>query len=60
MVPRLPSGLDAASSGLGSFRACRWILSPSFVLVPVRVGGLFAIYIFYACPAPAKGEGNQI
>nr|GEW05828.1 hypothetical protein [Tanacetum cinerariifolium] len=27
-----------ATAGLGSFQACRWILSPSFVLVPVRVG----------------------
>nr|GEX02513.1 protein ALP1-like isoform X1 [Tanacetum cinerariifolium] len=26
------------TAGLGSFRACRWILSPSFVLVPVRRG----------------------
>jgi hypothetical protein len=50
-----------ATAGLGSFRACRWILSPSFVLVPVRVGGLFfAISIFYVCPAPAKREGNKI
>lgn len=30
--------IDAASSGLGSFRTCRLILFPSFVLVP---GGYF-------------------
>ena len=35
-------------------------LLPSFVLVPVRVGGLFfAISLFYVCPAPAKGKGIQ-
>ncbi|GJR55188.1 hypothetical protein Tco_1405709 [Tanacetum coccineum] len=32
-----------ATAGLGSFRACRWILSPSFVLVPVRVGDNLSI-----------------
>ncbi|GJW58973.1 hypothetical protein Tco_0105704 [Tanacetum coccineum] len=31
-----------ATAGLGSFRVCRWILSPSFVLVPMRIGGFRA------------------
>ena len=47
-----------ATAGLGSFRACRWILSPSFVLVPVRVGGLFLPFLFFMCVLlRQKGKG---
>ena len=48
-----------ATAGLGSFRACRWILSPSFVLVPVRVGGLFFCHFYFLCVSCSGKKGRE-